>query len=235
MSKYNSYLQPFTKEWWDNFWYYYKWYVVLGIVLLGSLVIFITDLFGDPKSDFTMMYAGDIHGMGSVEGYALEDRFKPITSDVDGDGEHFVKSTVIYIDEKEKNSTESAMGVILDAELQSGETTVFFASEYLLGRFPQHEMQDLSPYVEKFNIPEHLVKRTEDGSVYAISLSENPIFTEMEGVDATNIYMLVRPIREGADNSEYKKQLHANGLEMAQHILSGGTYIPEQVDYKSLR
>lgn len=229
------YIPPFSKEWWDNLWYYYKWYIIIGFVLIGALIIFIVDLFGDPKSDFTMMYAGDMQGMGSVEGYALEDRFKPITSDVDGDGKHFVKSNVIYIDEKEKNSSESAMGIILDSEIIAGETTVFFASEYLLGRFPHEEMEDLTPYIEKFNIDEALVKRTASGRAYAISIAENPIFTQLPGVNPENIYLLVRPLRDNIDNSDYKLQLHANGLEMAQHIISGGAYIPEQVDYKSLR
>ena len=233
MSNANSYLKPFTREWWENFWYYYKWHTIIGAILLFTAVIFVVDMFGEPKSDFTMMYAGNMQGMGSVEGYALEDRFKPITSDVDGDGVHFVKSNVIYIDEKEKNSTESAMGVVLDAELMAGETTVFFASDYLLGRFPQSEMLDLSPYVEKFGIDESLVMRTESGSAYAVSLSQNPIFTEMSGVDVSKVYLLVRPLRDGKDNSVYKENLHKNGVEMAQHILSGGTYIPEQVKYQN--
>ncbi len=232
MKNYQDYIPTFSKEWWENFWYYYKWYIIIGLVVLVSVVIIVADMFGKPKADFSMMYAGNMEGMGSVEGYALEDRFKPITSDVDGDGKHFVKSSVIYIDEKEKNSAESPMGIVLDAELIAGETTVFFISDYLMGRFPQEEMYDLSGFVEKYNIDESLVLRTESGIAYAVSLSQNPIFTEMDGVDPSNVYLLLRPLRSGVDNSAYKENLHKNGVEMAEHILSGGAYIPPQIDYK---
>ncbi len=232
MKNYQNYIPTFSKAWWENIWYYYKWHIIIGLVVLFGVIVFIVDMFGEPKADFAMMYAGNIEGMGSVEGYALEDRFKPITSDVDGDGKHFVKSNVIYIDEKEKNSVESAMGIVLDSELIAGETTVFFISDYLLGRFPHDEMYDLSAFVEKYNIDESLVLRNESGSAYAVSLSKNPIFTQMDGVVPTNLYLLLRPLREGVDNSIYKENLHKNGVEMAEHILSGGAYIPPQIDYK---
>ena len=228
-----TYIKPLSKEWWSNFWYYYKWHTIIGIIVVISLIIMLADVFGKPTPDFAFMYAGNHAGMGSVEGYALEDRWKPYTSDVDGNGEFNVKSTVIYIPTEEAASVESAMGVVLDSELIAGESTVFFASEYLLGRFPSDEMEDLSAYIEKFGIDESLVKRNESGVAYAVSMSQNPIFTQMEGVDPSEMYMLVRPIREAYDTSEYKVNLHKNGLEMAQHILSGGTYIPEKVVYEN--
>lgn len=229
----STYIKPFTKEWWSNYWYYYKWQTIIGIVVVACVAIILADVFGKPTPDFTFMYAGNQAGMGSVEGYTLEDQWKQYTSDVDGNGEFNVKSSVIYIPTEEAASVESAMGVVLDSELIAGESTVFFATEYLLGRFPQEEMQDLSPYVEKFGIDESLVKRTESGIAYAVSMSQNPIFTQMKGVDPSEMYMLVRPVREAYDNSEYKRNLHKNGLEMAQHILSGGTYIPEKVVYEN--
>ncbi len=233
MKKSDTYIPPFTKEWWSNYWYYYKWHTIIGAIVVISIAILLGDVFGKPTPDFAFMYAGNHAGMGSVEGYTLEDQWKPYTSDVDGNGEYNVKSTVIYIPEDEAASVESAMGVVLDSELIAGESTVFFASEYLLGRFPTEEMEDLSAYIEKFNIDESLVKRTAGGIAYAVSMSQNPIFTQMQGVDASEMYMLVRPIRESVDTSAYKKNLHKNGLEMAQHILSGGTYIPEQVVYEN--
>ncbi len=227
-----TYIKPFTKEWWENYWYYYKWHTILIGLVIIAVAILIADVFGKPTPDFAFMYAGNHAGMGSVEGYTLEDQWKEYTSDVDGNGEYNVKSTVIYIPTEEAASVESAMGVVLDSELIAGESTVFFASEYLLGRFPPDEMEDLSAYVEKFNIDETLVKRNKAGGVYAVSMSQNPIFTTMEGVDPSEMYMLVRPVRETVDTSDYKKNLHKNGLEMAQHILSGGSYIPEKVIYE---
>ncbi len=231
MESYDKYIKPLSKEWWSNYWYYYKWHTILIGIAVIIVITIIADLIGKPTPDFAFMYAGNMAGMGSVEGYALEDEWKQYTSDVDSNGEFNVKSTVIYVPEEEAASVESAMGVVLDSELMAGESTVFFASEYLLARFPQEEMQDLSAYVEKFGIDESCVKRTEDGIAYAVHMAENPFFKDRDGVDASEIYMLVRPVRGSVDNSEYKLNLHKNGLEMAQYILSGGSYIPEKVAY----
>ncbi len=227
------YMKPFSKDWWRNYWYYYKWPTVVGIIVVLALILLISQLpFFQPRADFAFMYAGNIKGMGSTDGYELERRFSTVVSDIDGDGKYHVTSDVIYIEESEAGSVESPMGIVLDSTVAAGEHTVFFSSEYMLRRFDaENNMYDLTALAEKYNIPEEKLRRTESGKVFAISIADNKIFENLpEENDLSEVYILVRDLRYN-DQSNYKKNLHAHGVEMAEYIISNGTYVPERKTY----
>lgn len=52
------YIKPFSKKWWENVWYYYKWAILGGIVLVILLVMFLAECVFNVQPDFTLTYIG---------------------------------------------------------------------------------------------------------------------------------------------------------------------------------
>lgn len=220
-----TYLKPFTKKWWENVWYHYKWYIIgtLGVVLM--LIFGISECATSVRPDFTMTYMGGLEVMGQVEAYELEDKLAPVTKDIDDDGQTKVKVNVIYLESTGGSEEMAANYNMADIEMAGGDATVLLFDEQFLERYSKYGFLDLSEYAEEFSVDESLLKRYDDGSVYAVNMSQNPIFTQIEGVNAENMYLAVRPLRTN-DKTDWQKNNHANGVQMARYIISGGSVNP---------
>lgn len=92
---------------WKNWWYYYKWYVICGIILFsitGSLVGRALG-FGVKTPDFQIAYIGETL-LPQETVTALEQAFAAIASDFNGDGEIIVQINQ-YIDGAQQSSTDA--------------------------------------------------------------------------------------------------------------------------------
>ncbi len=77
---------------WKNWWYYYKWYVLCGIVLLGIIINVVGSRLGlwTKAPDFQIAYVGTSQLPADTVS-ALEQAFASLASDFNGDGEVIVK------------------------------------------------------------------------------------------------------------------------------------------------
>lgn len=77
---------------WKNWWYYYKWYVICGVILLGIIVNVAGSYFGwwVKAPDFQIAYVGKAELPADTVS-ALESAFASLASDFNGDGEVIVK------------------------------------------------------------------------------------------------------------------------------------------------
>lgn len=59
-------------KWWDNVWYYYKWWIIIGALVLGALFISVGDYVGDPPADVTVIMATEqsYYKNGSVDAFS---------------------------------------------------------------------------------------------------------------------------------------------------------------------
>ncbi len=222
---FTTYLKTFSKEWWENLWYHYKWYIIGTIGVLLLLIFGITECATSVRPDFTMTYMGGLESMGQIEAYQLEDKLALVTGDVDSDGKTKAKVNVIYLDAGSGSEEMAANYNMADIELAGGDAVVLLFDEKFVERYSKYGFVDLSEYTDEFSIDESLLKRYDDGSVYAVKLSQNPIFTQIDGMNAENLYMAVRPLRPN-DKSNWQKKNHENGVQMARYIISGGSVNP---------
>lgn len=218
-------LVPFSREWWSNFWYYYKWYVIGAAGLIVCLVIFLVECVFTVRADFTMTYLGRIEKMGQIEAYTLEDKLAPHTEDINQDEKSVVKVNIIYLDRTQQSEEMGAMFKLADIEMMGGDTVVYLFDEQYLSRYERYGFYDLTEWAEKYNIDESLLKRYDDGRVYAISMAQNPILNSVEGINTEGLYLAVRPLRDN-DKTDWHKKNHQNGLVMAEYIISGGNKSP---------
>ena len=77
---------------WKNWWYYYKWYVVCGIFLLGIILNVAGSYLGwwSRTPDFQIAYIGKSE-LPSDTVSALETAFTSLASDFNSDGEIIVQ------------------------------------------------------------------------------------------------------------------------------------------------
>lgn len=219
------YKTPFTKAWWSNAWYYYKWHIVGVVAAILAIGLFLVECATTVKPDFTITYMGGIDAMGQIEAYELEDKFATITKDIDNDEKNTAKFNVIYLDKETSNEAGVAMFDMANVEMAGGNAVVLLFDKEFVDRYSKYGFCDLGEYAKEFSIDESLLKRYDDGSVYAINMGQNPIFTQFENVDADDLYLCVRPLR-GNEKAKWQKANHENGLAMARYIISGGNVNP---------
>lgn len=77
---------------WKNWWYYYKWYVVCGIIVLGITLDVLGSALGlwGKEPDFQVAYVGQ-EPLAEDSLAALEQTFAAIGGDFNGDGEIIVQ------------------------------------------------------------------------------------------------------------------------------------------------
>lgn len=80
---------------WDgirNWWYYYKWYVVCGVILLVILIQLVGSYLGiwETKPDVQIAYVGEA-ALPEDTAAAIEKAFSELADDYNGDGEVVVK------------------------------------------------------------------------------------------------------------------------------------------------
>lgn len=80
-------------EWLDNFWYHYKWHVIIAVFAAVFLFVAITQMVNKEKVDAYVMYAGPTAFFAS-EIYEMQEAFEAVMPDMNGDG----KKTVQFID-----------------------------------------------------------------------------------------------------------------------------------------
>lgn len=220
------YIKPFSKKWWENVWYYYKWAILGGIVLVILLVMFLAECVFNVQPDFTLTYIGGLENMGQIQAYQLEDQFAAVTQDINNDGQGASKVNIIYLDKNSGSEEMAAMYNMADIEMAGGDAVVFLFSADFLDRYADYGFIDMSQYVQEFGIGEELLRYDGAGNVFAIEMKENPIFTQLDSIRTEGLYLAVRPMRPN-DRTTWQKDNYENGLAMARYIISGGTVTPQ--------
>lgn len=93
---------------WGNWWYYYKWYVVCGILVLGIIIHVAGDALGlwTKSPDFQIAYIGKTL-LPEDTVLSLEQAFASVASDFNHDGEIIVRINQ-YVDGMENADVDSA-------------------------------------------------------------------------------------------------------------------------------
>lgn len=160
---------------WKNWWYYHKWYVVCGIILLGIIVNVVGSLLGlwTKSPDFQIAYIGKTElPQDTID--ALEQAFIPVASDFNGDGEVIVQINQ-YIDDVQSSDVETAYyayasEISLIGDISNCESYFFLMDD------PEHFQQEFQ-LLASFDgsCPENMDYSIEDK---VIAWSDCPILSE---------------------------------------------------------
>ncbi len=219
------YIKPFTKAWFINIWFHYKIHILIGAFVLALLGLYTYELITKPKYDFSMIYIGNNISSLETEIKTLSDDLSKVAIDVNNDGKVKVSCESIFVskDIAKKDSSAKAQLEKSEMEVRNGEVNVYlFGGGYeqdYVGDGVEDRLYDLTALAEKYGYGEDMVKRYPDGSVYAISMENNPCLK----FDTKDVYIVVRPFL-GDENKKKEAFQYEIDLKMAEYIISRGEY-----------
>lgn len=113
-------------KWFHNYWYYYKWKVIIALFLVLVVVICTLQTCQNTKSDITVMYAGPFLST-SLEIPNIEAALTSVLpEDYNGDGEREVVLSMMTVYSKEQiEEIESTTDNVIDRNNNQGELSKF--------------------------------------------------------------------------------------------------------------
>ena len=112
--KYGEVPPKFTKKWWEYFWDYYKWHVIITVVAVLIASVTIVQCATRPKYDMNVVYAGHMN-YSEEEINKLKEIISERISDIDGNGENSaLLSTLVFADNAGSEEYDYAIQTKLD-------------------------------------------------------------------------------------------------------------------------
>ena len=178
------------KKFIDNYWYYYKWYVIGGAFLLFSLIIVLTQSLTREKYDVSVIWA--MHGYVEQPYLdAMEEEFEKYVDDIDSNGEVNVRiilitytsdggmlNSDIELSMQQKLVTQLSAGdvyiVVADGVSYEGYMTKLNAFENLEDDYPDNERIDGFKYYLKDTViaQNELLKDVIDEDTFMVMASD---------------------------------------------------------------
>lgn len=184
--KYGTVPDRWTKEWWDYFWYYYKWRVILIAFAILCVVFTVAQCAMREKYDLTVTYAG--HMMYSEEEInRLTAGISEYIDDVDGNGEKSVFFQQLnFMDTMGSEEYDYASQSKLDLEFHNEQSFLFL--------YDEKELQNMlgRDYADEIYVPVSEWAQDADGDLeYAVSLKDSAFFAE-NNIYSEDLYLVVR-------------------------------------------
>lgn len=172
-------------SWLENFWFHYKWPVIIGAFFAVVLIVGLVQIFSRTSSDAYVTYAGNKYISAEESENIRAELSRLLPEDINGDGnkhttfrtytiysEEDIKNTDADIDPSQNSSSKSSY----ESYMNSGECSVYFVSGYLLENLIRYDRLRSMSEVFGDNLPQGV---TDDG--YAVRLSELPLY-ELDAV-----------------------------------------------------
>ena len=215
--RYGDIPEKFTKAWWEYFWEYYKWYVIVPLIIIIAIGTTIYGKLTAPKYDLTLTYAAN-NIIESENEEILTSNLSKLCDDVDENGEKSLFFTQLWIkDNPSQGDIEYARASATKLQLSFAEDQKYIyimdneAAQLYIG-----QLKEECPYapIERWakNIPEGTEIFSAHGVNYGISLAGNKLF-EGYGIDLSDHYLIMRYYPR---KDQMKKQL--KGYEAAVNL-----------------
>lgn len=136
-------LKKFSKEWWKNFWFYYKWHLIIGVIAIVLVVGTIIDKAKQVKPDIHILFSGD-YTLTTEDEATLKERFEASITDINGDGKVFAR--ILYIPfSMEKSKFDESTGPAnqqIQAQFVTGDQHIYILDRPLFNRFNSQGLLD---------------------------------------------------------------------------------------------
>lgn len=192
--KYGTIPKKFTKDWWEYFWTYYKWYVLIPVFIILAIVFTVAQKNSMEKFDLTLTYAGSNFFSEEVSA-KIEENLSSLSPDLDGDGESKLSFMQYnFTGETENIEYEQALNNKLFLSIAEEQNFILIMDKEYAQRFAGDE-SDSSVFAPLDNWLDSDYEGKEtfsaNGINYGIALSEIPLFKEL-GADYEDHYLFIR-------------------------------------------
>lgn len=183
----------------DNFWYYYKWWVIAGVFVLFGLWCLsqLLQSQGKDTSGDVAVLSVYAHPLTSEE-YDLDRRICEFIPDTNGDGEQKVVFQPYFITEKGTTQSDTVTKSEFEMNLQDAFGDVMLFDRPNLDIYLKKDIfAPIGDYVDLSKIPEEDIIYRGDVPV-AVKLSESKILSDMHFI-IDEVYASVMFVPDGED------------------------------------
>ncbi len=215
--KYGEIPPKFTKQWWEYFWEYYKWHVIITAAAVIIAVVTIVQCATRETYDMTVVYAGHMnYSEGETE--RLQSLMEECISDIDGDGEQSVDfQRLVFSDGSGSEEYDYAMQTKLDMTFTEDFTYVYLMDEVEAKLYIQRKSvsESFEPTDVFAGDTDAEILRAEDGTGYAVSLRNSSVLRE-NNIYRDDLYLF---IRVNSQNDEKSAQSYNDALNIAKKLI----------------
>ena len=210
-------------QWLENFWYYHKWKVIAGVLLVIALwagITFYIDTLKKSKETGDITVVSVFSGAYTPERIDLDKRLADSVGDIDGDGKKTVTYTAHYIGTKGTDEDKAAQAQFEQGLAKCYGDIMLFDKTSLDKYVKKDIFEPIDKYVDLTNIPEEDIVKRGDVAV-AIRLLDSQILRDMKFV-TDEVYVSVVFIPDDAEEKllasrENAKSAIAKLLEKAEN------------------
>ena len=197
------------KQWIDNYWYHYKWHTIIGLALVITLAVGVTQCATKTKYDSNCVLYCDrlIHDNTVV---ALEEQFEKRITDLDGNGTVAFQVYNLSYDSGGTTVAQSTFGNSqkLLATAGSSDYVLYLVDEYGYDRLAEQGLFETYDFMP-------------DQDHTAWNWKGSALQKSMEGKKLPeNLYFCVRKITGNTDASEEAKQRAEYAAFIVQALMS---------------
>lgn len=215
--KYGEVPPKFTKKWWEYFWDYYKWHVIItaAAVLIASVTI--VQCATRPKYDMNVVYAGHMN-YSEEEINKLKNIISERISDIDKNGEKSVLlSTLVFADSAGSEEYDYAIQTKLDLTFTDDCSFIYLMDKANVDAQMQKEVigqiyDSTDSFIDSSS--DNVIKANDDKG-YAVNLKDSQLLKE-NGIYCDDLYIL---IRHNYKNDEKNTQAHEDSLNVAEALI----------------
>lgn len=186
-------------QWLENFWYYHKWKVIAGVLLVIALwagITFYIDTLKKAEETGDITVVSVFSGAYTPERMDLDKRLADSVDDIDGDGEVTVTCTEYYISTANSDEDKASQAQF-EQGLSKGYGDVLLFDKTSLDKYVKKDIfEPIDKYVDLTNIPEEDIVKRGDVAV-AVRLTDSQVLRDMNF--AVDVYVSVVFIPDEAE------------------------------------
>lgn len=192
----------------SNFWYYYKWHVIIAVVVAVILAITIRDCSHNVEPDISIRGILSAY-VGEESKQALEQTLYDagLISDLNADGKQNCMLQLLTMPEEVKSEQDMAVQMQVMLGFAADEAVLYLIDEEFLELYEEQEIfQPLDTFAAQQNVPqEDCYIEPETGEVLGVSLQGNALL-ERCGIQTDTLYLAMRVMRQ---NEQEKPEMQA--------------------------
>ena len=216
--KYGTVPPRFTRAWWEYFWEYYKWHVIITAAAILITVVTIVQCASRKEYDFIVVYGGYMH-LDETSENILDETARNYAVDADDSGEiltHIVPLEFTNIDGNE--DYDMAIQQKLDITFMDDCTFIYLMDDTLAQRYAERKdtmvaFENIEEIVDTSGV--EVLRHAPENTGFAVSLKDSTYLKE-KGIKCDKLYLLVRRNMRGGEEND---RAYDAAVNMARELI----------------
>ncbi len=199
---FSKYYKITDKEFWKNYWFYYRVHTIVGIIVILLVISTIVGIVTRVNPDIILLHIGT-GVFPEDQNVQVESYLSEKTPDLNEDGRQVADFQTLLFNEEVDPQMAFASMTKADLEFAGGEFTIALVDESIAQRYINMEVfQDLSNYVEKLGLKPEQLQYSEDGSQPLLVNIMDTRLVQESGYQGPDLYMGLRIIPRDMEKDE---------------------------------